>query len=89
MSIAGAEILADVKAVQNVRMRPDDGGREEEEVFVIPAHTLYGDYPPKIAEAEIKPVNESGEIVLSRVVVRSISWCMTVRPGTVRQKIIM
>ena len=69
VSIAGAEILADVKAVQNVRMRPDDGGREEEEVFVIPAHTLYGDYPPKIAEAEIKPVNESGEIVLSRVVV--------------------
>ena len=69
VSIAGAEILADVKAVQNVRMRPDDGDREEEEVFVIPAHTLYGDYPPKIAEAEIKPVNESGEIVLSRVVV--------------------
>ena len=69
VSIAGAEILADVKAVQNVRMRPDDGGREEEKVFVIPAHTLYGDYPPKIAEAEIKPVNESGEIVLSRVVV--------------------
>ena len=69
VSIAGAEILADVKAIQNVRMRPDDGGREAEEVFVIPAHTLYGDYPPKIAEAEIKPVNESGEIVLSRVVV--------------------
>ena len=69
VSIAGAEILADVKAVQNVRMRPDDGGREAEEVFVIPAHTLYGDYPSKIAEAEIKPVNESGEIVLSRVVV--------------------
>ena len=69
VSIAGAEILADVKAIQNVRMRPDDAGREEEEVFVIPAHTLYGDYPPKIAEAEIKPVNESGEIVLSRVVV--------------------
>ena len=69
VSIAGAEILADVKAIQNIRMRPDDAGREEEEVFVIPAHTLYGDYPPKIAEAEIKPVNESGEIVLSRVVV--------------------
>ena len=32
-------------------------------------HTLYGNYPPKIAEPEIKPVNESGEIVLSRVVV--------------------
>ena len=69
VSIAGTEILANVKAIQNVRMRPSETGREEEEVFVIPAHTLYGNYPPKIAEAEIKPVNESGEIVLSRVVV--------------------
>lgn len=69
VSIAGTEILANVKAIQNVRMRPRDVGREEEEVFVIPAHTLYAEYPPKIAEDEIKPVNETGEIVLSRVVV--------------------
>ncbi|HIV51879.1 MAG TPA: peptidoglycan-binding protein [Candidatus Mediterraneibacter norwichensis] len=69
VSIAGAEILANVKAIQNVRMRPSDASREEEEVFVIPAHTLYGEYPPKIAEDEIKPVNESGEIVLGRVVI--------------------
>ena len=34
-----------------------------------PEHTLVGDYPPKIAESEIKPVRESGEIVLSRVVI--------------------
>ena len=67
--ISGAEILANTKAIQNVKMRPSDQGREEENVFVIPAHTLYGDYPPKIAEEEIKPVNETGEIVLSRVVV--------------------
>lgn len=69
VSIAGTEILANVRAIQNVRMRPSDVGREEEEVFVIPAHTLYGEYPSKIAEDEIKPTNESGEIVLSRVVV--------------------
>ncbi len=69
VSIAGTEILANVRAIQNVRMRPSDVGREEEEVFVIPAHTLYGEYPPKIAEDEIKLTNESGEIVLSRVVV--------------------
>lgn len=69
VSIAGTEILANVKAIQNVRMRPSDTGGEEEEVFVIPAHTLYGEYPPKIAEDEIKSANESGEIVLSRVVV--------------------
>ena len=39
------------------------------EIVKIPDHTLYGDYLPKIAESEIKPVIETGEIVLSRVVV--------------------
>lgn len=68
VSISGAEVLPDVTAIQNVRLRPLTQNNEEE-VFVIPAHTLYGEYPPKIAEDEIKPTNESGEIVLSRVVV--------------------
>ena len=36
---------------------------------MIPAHTLYGNYPPKIAESEVKPITSSGEIVLDRVVV--------------------
>ena len=44
-------------------------GPEAYDNVVIPAHTLYGDYPPKIAEAEIKPLSQSGEIVLSRVVI--------------------
>ncbi len=69
VSIAGAEILADVTAIQNVTLRPVDTSLSSEPVFVIPAHTLYGEYPPKIPEDEIKPVNETGEIVLSRVVV--------------------
>lgn len=69
VSISGTELLPDVTALQNVRMRPLTPTEGAEEVFVIPAHTLYGDYPPKIPEAEIKPVNETGEIVLSRVVV--------------------
>lgn len=69
VTIAGAEILADVTALQNVQLRPIDTTGEAEDTFVIPAHTLYGVYPPKIPEDEIKPVNETGEIVLSRVVV--------------------
>ena len=69
VSISGTELLPDVTALQNVRMRPLTPITTAEEVFVIPAHTLYGEYPPKIPEAEIKPVNETGEIVLSRVVV--------------------
>lgn len=36
---------------------------------MIPDHTLFGEYPPKIPEDEIKPMDESGEIVLSRVVI--------------------
>ena len=68
VSISGAELLPEVKAIQNVRLRPSEQ-QQNEEVFVIPAHTLYGEYPPKIAEEEIKPINETGEIVLSRVVV--------------------
>lgn len=67
--ISGAEILPDVKAIQEIRLDPLDTEEEPPEVFTIPAHTLYGDYPPKIAEAEIKPVTETGEIVLSRVVI--------------------
>ena len=69
VSISGAEILPDVTAIQNVRLRPLTPAETGEEIFVIPAHTLYGEYPPKIAEDEIKPTNEAGEIVLSRVVV--------------------
>ncbi|MEH2947038.1 peptidoglycan-binding protein [Sporofaciens sp. JLR.KK001] len=69
VSIAGAEILSSVTAIQNITLSPIDTPETSEEVFVIPAHTLYGTYPPKIPEDEIKPINESGEIVLSRVVV--------------------
>lgn len=68
--ISGTEILADTTAIQNARMIPlAESGTNAEEIISIPDHTLYGTYPPKIAESEIKPVNESGEIVLSRVVV--------------------
>lgn len=69
VSIAGTEILPHVTALQNVSMKPVDNQEENESIFVIPAHTLYATYPPKIPEDEIKPTIESGEIVLSRVVV--------------------
>lgn len=69
VTIAGAEILPTIKALQNIRMRPSAPEEASKDVFVIPAHTLYGTYPPKIPEDEIKPVNETGEIVLSRVVI--------------------
>lgn len=68
--ISGTEILADTTAIQGVRMIPlaDSDGQREDDI-VIPDHTLYGAFPPKIAENEIKSMPESGEIVLSRVVI--------------------
>ncbi len=65
--ISGVEILPTATALQNVRLEPQEAG-EQIDNLVIPAHTLYGDYPPKIPEDEIKSMDETGEIVLSRVV---------------------
>lgn len=67
--IEGTEVLAGATAIQPVRLEPEEDPQPQENPIIIPDHTLYGTYPPKIAEPEIQPVNESGEIVLSRVVV--------------------
>ena len=67
--VSGSEILAGEFSLQPIRMNPLNVTEEEEKVVVIPAHTLFGEYPPKIPEEEIKPMNETGEIVLSRVVI--------------------
>lgn len=69
VAISGTQILADTDAIQPVRMTPVKDETTPDTPITIPDHTLYGDYPPKIAEAEVKPVAETGEIVLSRVVV--------------------
>ena len=69
VKVKGTEVLAGVLAVQPIRMIPLPAQTGAEENIQIPDHTLYGSYPPKIAEDEVKPVQESGEIVLSRVVV--------------------
>ncbi|MBD8942230.1 MAG: peptidoglycan-binding protein [Clostridiales bacterium] len=68
VNISGVEILSGRMSIQDIKLRPLLEGENGED-FVIPAHTLYGEYPPKIAEAEVKPVNPPGEIVLSRVVI--------------------
>jgi len=66
--ISGAQILPNVTAIQPVNMLPVTE-TSTAETFVIGPNTLFGDYPPKIAESEVKPVNAPGEIVLSRVVI--------------------
>lgn len=67
--INGINIYPDEISIQNAALFPVEADVESAVSFVIPDNTLYGDYPPKIAETEIKPIEESGEIVLSRVVI--------------------
>lgn len=67
--VSGSEIFAGELSLQPVRMNPIATTEEEEKIVIIPAHTLFGEYPPKIPEDEIKPMAETGEIVLSRVVI--------------------
>ena len=69
ITITGSELMPTVKSIQNVSLTPLFAQENPVDVLTIGPHTLFGNYPPKIAESEIKPLDESGEIVLSRVVV--------------------
>ena len=76
VNVSGINVFADETAIQEVELEPTGEIEEEQENIVIPANTLFGDYPPKIAEAEVKPVAETGEIVLNRVVIPEYVICL-------------
>lgn len=69
VQVFGSQLLANEFSLQAIRMNPLILTEEDEKVVVIPPHTLFGDFPPKIPEPEIKPIGETGEIVLSQVVI--------------------
>jgi len=69
ITVSAIDIFSGEEAQQDVRMDTEDEPGDPIDTIVIPAHTLYAEYPPKIPEDEIKPMDESGEIVLSRVVI--------------------
>lgn len=65
--ISGVQIFSGEEAILSVELTPADGRGDNP--TVLDAHTLWEEYPPKIAEDVIKPVSPSGSIVLSRVVI--------------------
>lgn len=67
LEIVGAEVFPNTRSVQNASL-VSSAVSQGSDIVILP-NTLYGNYPAKIAESEIKPLGESGEIVLSRVVV--------------------
>lgn len=66
VTINGINIFCEILSLQNVVLADIEGLQE---VFNIGPNTLYGNYPDKIPEAEIKPITDSGEIVLNEVVI--------------------
>lgn len=68
VTVTSSELLPTIKSLQTVLLRPLSSEESYQDI-VIAAHTLFAEYPAKIPEAEIKPTDESGEIVLNKVVV--------------------
>ena len=68
INISGIDVFSGETSIQNVYLNEDNREIPGNNI-VIPVNTLYGSYPAKIPETEIKPVRQSGEIVLSRVVI--------------------
>lgn len=66
--IEDSELLPDIESIQPVRMTPILADNTPQDIIIAP-HVLYYDYPAKIPEGELKPLPDSGEIVLNRVVI--------------------
>ena len=62
--IEGVQIFADSMALQNTGLNRAVGTAETVQSLLLPQHTLWGEFPPKIPEPEIKPLPPSGGLVV-------------------------
>lgn len=69
LTVSGVQIFSGQLALQNQGMLLSAQAQGDYRILAIGPHTLFGEYPPKIAENEIKDIQATGEVVLSRVVV--------------------
>ena len=69
--VEGVQILPNTVSFQDVVLNPLTGYEKEwPETIKIDEHTLWGDFPPKIPEAEVKPLPQhTGLVVLPEPVV--------------------
>lgn len=75
--IKGTQILPIVEALQDIpvgrptqQARKSNKKRQQETIYDISAHTLWGNYPPKIPESSLKPLPPpTGFVVLDEPVV--------------------
>ncbi len=70
LHISGVQILAQSLALQPIRLRPSTENGFNVQNLLITPHTLWGTFPPKIPESEVKPLPRSqGYVVLPEPVV--------------------
>ncbi len=68
VTVNGINIFPNTKGIQRIIL-PSFSNTSTAEIINIGPNVLFGNYPPKIPEAEVKPMNNTGEIVLDSVVV--------------------
>ena len=64
LHISGVQLLPDSLAVQPAALTPSRAGGVNVRNLYIPPHVLWGNYPPKIPEAEVKPLPDPGGLVV-------------------------
>jgi hypothetical protein len=68
--IRGVQILPDRETFQDVILRPKTAAQSPPREIIIPPSTLYGEYPEKIPEADVKDLPQStGLVVLPEPVI--------------------
>lgn len=70
ITIEGTQILPSTTALQNVRLEPIASEVPQPQNIIINEHTLWGNFPPKIPEDDVKPLPDStGFVVLPQPVI--------------------
>lgn len=68
--VTGTQVFPDTQSIQPISLLSARGMRQVYEKIIIGPATLFGDFPPKIPEAELKPIIPgSGFITLDKAIV--------------------
>ena len=64
IDIEGVQILPHTKSFQNIQLRRTEQTETTTETILIDEHTLWGVFPPKIPEDEVKPLPDAGGFIV-------------------------
>jgi len=64
VNVDGVQILPDSRALQLINLREEDRIDEASRTIYIQEHTLWGNFPPKIPEPEVKPLPDAGGLIV-------------------------